>query len=75
MNFMGDFSVGQIVYIWFNTFSSNDPSASVTMTDFVTGDAHVHKDDNLTQRDSTTGQTIDIDIDGIAGVHWINRKA
>ena len=71
MNYMGDYAVGQVVYIWFNTFSSDDPSASVTMTDFLTADAHIHKDDSLTQRASQSGQTVDVDIDGIAGTHWI----
>lgn len=73
MNYVGDFNVGQIVQIYFNTFSSNDPSASVTMTDFVTGDARVYKDDSLTQRASTTGQTVDVDIDSdpLTGVHKI----
>lgn len=71
MYYAGDFAVGQVVMLFWNTFSSNDPAASVTMTDFVTGDAHVHKDDSLTQRASTTGQTVDVDIDGIAGSHWV----
>ena len=42
MNYVGDYAVGQKVYIWFNTFSSNDPSASVTVTDLLNSDVHIY---------------------------------
>ena len=71
MNYLGDFAVGQEVYVWFNTFSSNDPSASVTMTTFIDTDVHIHKDDSLTQRNNAAGVAVDVDVDGIAGVHKI----
>lgn len=71
MNYLGDFAVGQEVYVWFNTFDSNDPSASVTMTTFVDTDVHIHKDDSLTQRNDAAGVAVDVDVDGIAGVHKI----
>jgi len=71
MNYMGDFAVGQIVYIYFNTFDSNDPSASVTMTTFINTDVHIHKDDSLTQRNNAAGVTVDVDVDAIAGTHFI----
>ena len=58
MNYMGDYAVGQIVYIYFNTFDSNDPSASVTITNFANTDVHIHKDDSLTQRNNAAGITV-----------------
>ncbi len=72
MNYVGDYNPGQIVYIYFNTFDSNDPSASVTMTDFADTDVHIHKDDDLSQRNNAAGVAIDIDVDGIAGSHFIS---
>jgi len=71
MNYQGDYDVGANIYVWFNTFDSNDPSASVTMTDFINTDVHIHKDDSLTQRNNAAGVTVDVDVDGIAGVHKI----
>ena len=71
MNYVGDYSAGSIVYIYFNTFSSNDPSASVTMTNFVNTDVHIHKNDNLTQRNDAAGITVNVDVDGIIGSHFI----
>jgi hypothetical protein len=56
---------------YFNTFDSNDPSASVTMTNFINTDVHIHKDDGLTQRNNAAGITVDVDVDGIAGCHLI----
>jgi hypothetical protein len=69
MNYNGDYAVGATVYIWFNTFSSDDPSASVTATDLVDTDIVIYKDDSLTQRANTTGVAIDVDVDTFAGVH------
>jgi len=69
MNYVGDFAVGQTVFIWFNTFDSNDPSASVTVTDLTDTDTVIYRDDSLTQRANTAGMTIDIDVDTFAGVH------
>ena len=71
MNYIGDFDVGAVVKIYFNTFSSNDPSASVTMTNFINTDVHIFKDDSLTQRTNAAGITVDIDVDTYAGVHKI----
>ena len=72
MNYVGDYNPGQIVYIYFNTFDSNDPSASVTITNFVDTDVHIHKDDGLTQRNNTAGVAIDVDVDAITGTHFIS---
>ncbi len=69
MNYLGDYPVGATVFVWFNTFSSNDPSASVTATDILDTDIGIFKDDGLTERVNTTGVTIDIDVDTFAGVH------
>ena len=71
MNYIGDFDVGANVFIWYNTFSSNDPSASVTTTDFVDTDVHIYKDDSLTQRNNAAGVAVDVDVDTFAGVHKI----
>ena len=71
MNYIGDFDVGAVVKIYFNTFSSNDPSASVTMTNFINTDVHIFKDDSLTQRTNAAGITVDVDVDTYAGVHKI----
>lgn len=69
MNYLGDYQPGSMVYVWFNTFSSNDPSASVTATDLIDTDIVIYKDDSLTQRANTAGMTIDVDVDTFAGVH------
>ena len=69
MNYLGDFAPGSKVFVWFNTFSSNDPSASVTATDLVDTDIVIYKDDSLTQRANTAGMAIDVDVDTFAGVH------
>ncbi|KKM45259.1 hypothetical protein LCGC14_1560990 [marine sediment metagenome] len=71
MNYVGDFDVGAVIMIWFNTFDSNDPSVSVTMTNFINTDVHIHKDDSLTQRNNAAGITVDVDVDAIAGSHFI----
>ncbi|MCD6161126.1 MAG: hypothetical protein J7K40_01785, partial [candidate division Zixibacteria bacterium] len=55
----------------FNTFSSDDPSASCTITNFANTDVHIHKDDGLTQRNNAAGITVSIDFDGITGSHLI----
>lgn len=71
MNYVGDFQPGSNVFIWFNSFTSDDPAASVTMTNFVDTDVHIYKDDSLTQRQNTAGVAIDVDVDTFAGVHKI----
>ena len=69
MNYLGDFAPGSVVHVWFNTFSSDDPSASVTATDMLDTDIGIFKDDGLTERANTAGVTIDVDVDTFAGVH------
>lgn len=69
--YYGDYPAGATVYIPFNTYTSDDPSASVTMTNFVNTDVHIHKNLGLTQRNNAAGVTVDVDVDGIAGCHGI----
>ena len=69
--YLGDFAEDDTVYMMFNTFSSNDPSASVTITNFINTDVHIHKDDGLTQRNNAAGITVSVDFDGITGSHMI----
>ena len=69
--YLGDFKEDETVYIMFNTFTSDDPSASCTITDFANTDVHIHKDDNLTQRNNAAGITVSVDFDGITGSHLV----
>jgi len=66
--YLGDFLEDDTVYIGFNTFSSDDPSASVTITNLADADLKVHKDGAIAQL-VTDGATIAIDYDGITGNH------
>lgn len=70
MQYLGDFAEDANVYIPFNTFSSDDPQASVTITNLAAADIHVHKDGSTTEI-TTDGATIAIDFDGITGNHLI----
>ena len=65
----GTVKPGSTLRIPINTFSSNDPSASVTATTWLTSDCHVHKDGGTTQRASSSGETLSIDFDTVAGGH------
>ena len=70
--YYGDFPVNHTsVVIPFNSFTSDDPSASATITNFANTDVHIHKNGSLTQRASSSGVAIDIDVDAITGGHWI----
>lgn len=71
MYYIGDYAEDETVYLMFNTFTSNDPSASSTITNFVNTDVHIHKDDGLTQRNNAAGITVSTDFDGITGSHMI----
>lgn len=71
MNFLGDYAEDETVYLMFNTFTSNDPSASSTITNFINTDVHIHKDDGLTQRNNAAGITVSVDFDGVTGSHMI----
>ncbi len=71
--YLGDFTTANTVYVYFNTFDSNDPSASVTLTGLALGDIQIYKDGNVVQRASTSGFTLldtdGIDFDGTTGIH------
>ncbi|MCK5225158.1 MAG: hypothetical protein KAQ89_00415 [Planctomycetes bacterium] len=71
ISYLGDFAEDATVYIMFNTFSSDDPSASCTITNFANTDVHIHKDDGLTQRNNAAGITVSVDFDGITGSHMV----
>lgn len=68
--YYGDFAEDDTVLIPFNTFSSDDPAASVTITNLLAADLKVHKDGSVTQI-VTDGATIAIDFDGITGNHLV----
>jgi len=68
----GDFDTTETVHIPVNSFSSDDPTASVTMTNLAAGDIEIHKDGSATQRASDNGMTVDIDFDSITGNHMIH---
>ena len=68
--YYGDFAEDDTVLIPFNTFSSDDPSASVTITNLADADLKVHKDGSVTQI-VTDGATITINFDGITGNHLV----
>jgi len=70
ISYYGDFAEDDTVLIPFNTFSSNDPAASVTATTLADTDIYVHKDGSVTDI-VTDGATVVIDFDGIAGNHMI----
>jgi len=71
MYYVGDFDMTDTVYVVFNTFSSDDPSASVTITDLADGDIHIHKDGSATQRSSGSGVTVTTNFDSITGNHLV----
>jgi fructose-specific component phosphotransferase system IIB-like protein len=68
--YYGDFAEDDTVLIPFNTFSSDDPSASVTITNLADADLKVHKDGAVAEI-VTDGATVVIDFDGITGNHLV----
>ena len=68
--YYGDFAEDATVLIPFNTFTSDDPSASATITNLADADIKVHKDGNATEI-VTDGATIAINFDGVTGNHLI----
>lgn len=58
------------IRIPFNTFDSNDPSASVTITDLADSDIEVHADGNTTQI-ATDGASVVINFAGETGSHMV----
>lgn len=72
--YLGDFSEDQSVFVAFNTFDSNDPSASVTITNLADTDIHIHKNDGTTQHASATDVDVQINFDTITGNHMIEIR-
>lgn len=72
--YLGDFPEDQTVFVAFNTFDSNDPSASVTITNLADTDIHIHKDDGTTQHSSATDVDVQIDFDTITGNHMVEIR-
>ena len=70
ISYYGDFAEDDTVLIPFNTFTSDDPSASSTITNLADADIKVHKDGSLTQI-VTDGATVIINFDSITGNHLI----
>lgn len=71
--YQGDFTTANTIYVFFNTFDSNDPSASVTLTGLAVTDIEIYKDGSATQRSSDSGYTLldtdGIDFDTTTGIH------
>lgn len=70
MNYQGDFLEDATVYIPFNTFDSNDPSASVTITNLAQGDVEVWKD-GVVQTTAGSGVSLTLNIGTNNGTHLI----
>ena len=68
ISYIGDFAEDATVYHYFNTFDSNDPSASVTITNLADTDIYVYKDGSVTNL-VTDGASVVIDFDARTGVH------
>jgi hypothetical protein len=73
---LGTVKPGTTIYIPFHTFSSDDPSASMTITGLAVTDIEIYKDGGTTQRASDAGYSLldtdGIDFDTITGVHGIS---
>ena len=71
INYYGDYPEDHThVQIPFNTFTSDDPSASVTITNLADADIKVHKDGHVDQI-VTDGASVVINFDSITGNHLI----
>jgi hypothetical protein len=68
----GDYDTTETVIIPFNTFTSDDPSASSTITNLAAGDIEIHKDGGTTQRSSDNGVTVSINFDSVTGNHIVS---
>lgn len=66
VSFYGDYNLTETVNIPFNTFSSDDPSASVTITNLANGDIYVHKDG---VEGTPTGITVSLNLGSVNGNH------
>lgn len=72
VSYYGDYPENHTkVIIPFNTFSSDDPSVSVTVTNLVNTDVHIHKDAGVAPRNNAAGITMSVNHDGITGNHLL----
>jgi hypothetical protein len=73
---LGIVKPGSTIYVPFQTFDSNDPQASVTITGLATTDIEIYKDGSTTQRASDSGyallDTDGIDFDTTTGIHGVS---
>lgn len=69
-DYLGDFLEDATVYIPFNTFTSDDPAASSTITNLANADIKVSKDGAATPI-TTDGATVVINLNSITGSHMI----
>lgn len=66
--YIGDFAEDATIVHYFNTFDSNDPANSVTITNLADTDIYVYKDGSVTDI-VTDGASVVIDFDARTGVH------
>lgn len=69
--YYGDFPEDAMVYIPFNTFTSDDPSASVTISNLADTDIYYHKNGSDTDYSADAATAVSIDFDGITGNHML----
>ena len=67
--YYGDFLEDDTINIPFNTFSSDDPSASVTVTDLADTDVLIYKDGSATEYGADAAVAVTINHDGNTGAH------
>ena len=66
VSFYGDYNLTETVNIPFNTFSSDNPSESVTVTNLANGDVYVHHDG---VEGTPTGITVSLNVGTVDGNH------
>jgi len=69
VSYFGDFAEDDTIIIPFNTFSSDDPSASVTITNLVDTDVWIYKDASDTQYAADACVNLSLNHDSITGSH------
>ena len=69
--YYGDFPEDAMVYIPFNTFTSDDLSASVTITNLADTDIYYHKNGSITDYSADAATLVTIDFDSITGNHML----
>ena len=69
---------GSTLYIPFDTYSSNNPTASITAVGLAVTDIEVYKDSSIVQRLSDSGYTLldtdGIDLDGLVGINGFSMN-